>query len=106
MAADIGSLQRVRTLARSLAFLSFHWSALIHRTDDSTICCTIFLQVPQITGNDSLVRELALTGRFFNPQTALQLGLVSRVVKGSKAEVLGKQRFLLLFHLTCNVIRC
>lgn len=34
---------------------------------------------PRIVGNDSLVRELALSARRFNSQEALQMGLVSRV---------------------------
>lgn len=32
-----------------------------------------------LTGNDSLLRELNFTGRFFNHEEAMQLGLVSRV---------------------------
>ncbi|CED83921.1 Enoyl-CoA isomerase [Phaffia rhodozyma] len=47
-------------------------------------------RVPKITGNDSLVRELALTGRFFKPEVALQLGLISRIIPGSQKEVLEK----------------
>jgi Delta3,5-Delta2,4-dienoyl-CoA isomerase len=34
---------------------------------------------PKKTGNDSLLRELAMTARDFGSDEALQLGLVSRV---------------------------
>lgn len=44
-------------------------------------------RLPKLAGNDSLVRELALTGRFFDASTADRLGLVSRVVDGGRAEV-------------------
>lgn len=45
-------------------------------------------RLPKITGNDSLVRELCLTGRFFDASTAARVGLVSRVVSGGKEDVL------------------
>lgn len=63
------------------------WASRVSPLNRSSFVGT---QVPKITGNDSLARELALTGRFFNPTTAVQLGLVSRVVEGSRKEVLGK----------------
>ncbi|TRM70369.1 ClpP/crotonase-like domain-containing protein [Schizophyllum amplum] len=44
--------------------------------------------LPKITGNQSLARELAYSTRPFSAQEALQLGLVSRVVPGSRAEVI------------------
>ncbi|KAF9445643.1 Delta2-dienoyl-CoA-isomerase [Macrolepiota fuliginosa MF-IS2] len=44
--------------------------------------------LPKITGNLSLVRELAYTGRMFSAEEALNLGLVSKVVEGDKDEVL------------------
>jgi delta(3,5)-delta(2,4)-dienoyl-CoA isomerase len=44
---------------------------------------------PKITGNDSLAREFALTGRKFTAKEAREIGFVSEVVKGGRAEVLG-----------------
>ena len=43
--------------------------------------------LPKITGNDSLVRELTFTGRTFSAVEAEKLGLVSKVVDGSRDEV-------------------
>lgn len=45
-------------------------------------------RLPKATGNGSLARELALTGRKFGPETAVQLGFVSRVVDGSRVQVI------------------
>ncbi|TFK98252.1 enoyl-CoA hydratase/isomerase [Pterulicium gracile] len=39
--------------------------------------------VPKITGNQSLIREFALSARMFNAAEAEKAGLVSRVVSGS-----------------------
>lgn len=50
-------------------------------------------RLPKITGNDSLVREIALTGRNFGAAEAAQMGLTSRVVKGGRAEVVGASVF-------------
>ncbi|KAI9437304.1 ClpP/crotonase [Lactarius indigo] len=44
-------------------------------------------RLPRLVGNLSLFHELALTGRVFGAQDALGLGLVSRVVPGSRDEV-------------------
>jgi len=44
---------------------------------------------PKITGNDSLAREFALTGRKFSAKEAREIGFVSEVVEGGRAEVLG-----------------
>ncbi|KAH9920527.1 ClpP/crotonase [Epithele typhae] len=44
-------------------------------------------RVPKVTGNASFVNELALTGRDFSAAEALQCGLVSKVVPGSRDEV-------------------
>lgn len=44
-------------------------------------------QLPKIAGNQSLVRELAFSARDFSAEDALRLGLVSRVVKGGREEV-------------------
>lgn len=43
--------------------------------------------LPKITGNDSLARELTYTGRLFSAAEAEKLGLVSRIVDGSRDEV-------------------
>lgn len=43
--------------------------------------------LPKITGNQSLVRELTYTGRFFSAEEADKLGLVSKVVQGGRDEV-------------------
>lgn len=45
---------------------------------------------PKITGNDSLARELALTGRKFDAQEAKDIGFVSDVVQGGRKEVVGE----------------
>ncbi|KAI0246869.1 ClpP/crotonase [Lactifluus subvellereus] len=44
-------------------------------------------RVPKLVGNVSLLHELALSGRPFGADEALRLGLVSRVVPGSRADV-------------------
>lgn len=43
--------------------------------------------LPKITGNQSLLRELAYTARNFTAVEAEKLGLVSRVVQGGRDEV-------------------
>lgn len=42
---------------------------------------------PKVTGNDSLARELALTGRIFGADEACAAGFVSRVIHGGREEV-------------------
>jgi enoyl-CoA hydratase/carnithine racemase len=44
-------------------------------------------RLPKKTGNDSLLRELALTGRDFSAEEALTLGLVNKVAEDVKSEV-------------------
>jgi delta(3,5)-delta(2,4)-dienoyl-CoA isomerase len=44
-------------------------------------------RMPRLVGNTSLLYELALTGRVFGARDALGLGLVSRVVPGSRDDV-------------------
>jgi Delta3,5-Delta2,4-dienoyl-CoA isomerase len=44
-------------------------------------------RVPKLVGNMSLLHELALSGRTFGAEEAVRLGLVSRVVEGSRGEV-------------------
>ncbi|KAI0696032.1 ClpP/crotonase [Cerioporus squamosus] len=44
-------------------------------------------RTPKITGNQSLVSELAFTGRNFSAAEAEKMGLVSRVVEGGREEV-------------------
>ncbi|KAJ7055559.1 Delta2-dienoyl-CoA-isomerase [Mycena amicta] len=43
--------------------------------------------LPKITGNHSLMHELAYTSRLFSAAEALQLGLVSQVVPGGQKDV-------------------
>jgi len=45
-------------------------------------------RLPKVSGNQSLVHELAYTARNFSATEAEKIGLVSRVVPGSRAEVL------------------
>jgi len=45
-------------------------------------------RLPKITGNQSLVRELAYTAEFFPATTAEKIGLVSKVVDGGREEVI------------------
>lgn len=45
---------------------------------------------PKIVGNESAARELALTGREFGAQEALQIGFLSRVVEGGREGVLSE----------------
>jgi len=40
---------------------------------------------PKLVGNDSMVRELQMSGRRFDAAEAMRLGLVSRVVEGREA---------------------
>ncbi|KAH8814733.1 Delta2-dienoyl-CoA-isomerase [Flagelloscypha sp. PMI_526] len=44
--------------------------------------------LPKIGGNQSLLRELAYTGRKFTPAEALAVGFVSKVVEGGRDEVI------------------
>jgi delta(3,5)-delta(2,4)-dienoyl-CoA isomerase len=44
-------------------------------------------RLPKIVGNESLVRELAFSARNFGAVEAQKLGFVSRVVEGSRDEV-------------------
>lgn len=44
-------------------------------------------RLPKLTGNDSLARELALTGRRFSAQEALSLGFLSATVRGGRDAV-------------------
>lgn len=46
-------------------------------------------RLPRLVGNASLLHELALTARVFGARDALRLGLVSRVVPGSRDDVVG-----------------
>ncbi|KAF8596925.1 ClpP/crotonase [Ceratobasidium sp. AG-I] len=45
-------------------------------------------RLPKITGNESLLRELALTAREFGSAEALQLGMISKAIEGGRTEVL------------------
>lgn len=44
-------------------------------------------RVPKVVGNQSLVYEVALTGRSFSAVEAEKMGFVSKVVPGSRDEV-------------------
>lgn len=55
-------------------------------------------RLPKVTGNDSKVRELALTGRAFGPREAEQMGFVSEVVDGGRAQVVGQLRVSRVTH--------
>ncbi|KIR75700.1 delta(3,5)-Delta(2,4)-dienoyl-CoA isomerase [Cryptococcus deuterogattii CA1014] len=44
-------------------------------------------RLPKVTGNDSKVRELALMGRDFGAREAEEIGFVSEVVNGGRAQV-------------------
>ena len=43
--------------------------------------------MPKLTGNQSLLRELAYTARNFSASEAEKLGLVSRIVPGGRDQV-------------------
>jgi len=47
-------------------------------------------RLPKIIGNDSLARELALTGRNFDSDEARSMGFVSKVVQGTREDLLGR----------------
>ena len=57
-------------------------------------------RLPRLVGNTSLLYELALTGRVFGAAEALGLGLVSRVVAGSRADVVKEA-----LGLACEIAR-
>lgn len=44
-------------------------------------------RLPKITGNQSMVHELAFTARNFTAAEAEKIGLVSKVVEGGRVEV-------------------
>jgi delta(3,5)-delta(2,4)-dienoyl-CoA isomerase len=45
---------------------------------------------PKKVGNDSIVRELAFTARFFDAKEAKGIGFLSRVVQGGRDGVVGE----------------
>ncbi|QRV85609.1 enoyl-CoA hydratase/isomerase family protein [Ceratobasidium sp. AG-Ba] len=45
-------------------------------------------RLPKITGNESLLRELAFTAREFGAEEAVKLGMISRVVQGGRNDVI------------------
>lgn len=45
-------------------------------------------RLPKVTGNQSLVQELAYTSRNFSAAEAKEIGLVSRIVEGGREEVI------------------
>lgn len=50
---------------------------------------------PKIIGNDSLARELAYTAKEFSAEEARDMGFLSTVVQGGRAEVVGKSARML-----------
>jgi enoyl-CoA hydratase/carnithine racemase len=62
-------------------------------------------RLPKITGNESLLRELAFTAREFGPAEATQLGMVSRVVQGGRDEVLGRSTLFSIFVVYLKVVQ-
>lgn len=44
-------------------------------------------RLPKVTGNQSLVSEVAFTARDFDATEALQMGLISKIVPGGRDEV-------------------
>ncbi|TDL22425.1 ClpP/crotonase, partial [Rickenella mellea] len=46
-------------------------------------------RLPKVAANQSLVRELAFTARNFSADEALSLGLLSKVIQGTRREVVG-----------------
>lgn len=60
--------------------------------------------LPHITGNHSLVRELAYTARPFNAVEAEKIGLLSKVVPGSRDEVVKEALELARFISTKSPI--
>ena len=70
-------------------------------TTNTSLCCVIAQEVdvglaadigtlarlPKLTGNQSLVHELAYSARDFSASEAAHMGLLSRVVKGGREEV-------------------
>ncbi|TFK26071.1 Delta2-dienoyl-CoA-isomerase [Coprinopsis marcescibilis] len=53
--------------------------------------------LPKITGNQSLIRELAYTARNFSPTEAKEIGLLSKVVEGGRDEVVKEALALATF---------
>ena len=45
-------------------------------------------RLPKVTGNQSLVQELAYTSRSFSAAEAKEIGLISRIVEGGREEVI------------------
>ncbi|GFZ45269.1 hypothetical protein JCM24511_02995 [Saitozyma sp. JCM 24511] len=84
LAIDISSACDVRLAASDVTFGIFEVNVGL-AADIGTL-----QRLPKIAGNESLVRELALTGRKFGADEAKSLGFVSEVVQGGRKEVLGK----------------
>lgn len=60
--------------------------------------------LPRITGNHSLVRELAYTARYFSAAEADKIGLLSKVVEGSQEQVVKEALELARFITTKSPI--
>ena len=72
LAADVGTLQRLPKVKHTTKELF----CLLHETG---------LDSRQIVGNDSIVREMALTGRRLSSDEAFSLGLVGKILPDKEA---------------------
>ncbi|KAK8858549.1 hypothetical protein IAR55_002778 [Kwoniella newhampshirensis] len=82
LAIDIASACDIRLAASNSVFGIFEVNVGL-AADIGTL-----QRFPKITGNDSKVRELALTGRKFLAGEAKDIGFISEVVRGGRAEVI------------------
>lgn len=94
LALDLLSAVDVRLAATDVAF-SIREVDVGLAADIGTLA-----RLPKLVGNASLLYELALTGRSFDAQAALSLGLVSRVVPGSRDDVVRAA-----IELACEIAR-
>ncbi|WVF69211.1 hypothetical protein IAT40_003987 [Kwoniella sp. CBS 6097] len=81
LAVDIASACDIRLAADNTAFGIFEVNVGL-AADIGTL-----QRFPKIVGNDSLARELALTGRRFDAKEALDIGFISQVVPGGRKGV-------------------
>ncbi|WVQ96713.1 hypothetical protein IAU59_003820 [Kwoniella sp. CBS 9459] len=82
LAVDIASACDIRLAADNTTFGIFEVNVGL-AADIGTL-----QRFPKIVGNDSVARELALTGRKFDAKEALYIGFVSKVVSGGRKGVI------------------